>query len=66
MIDRKLVRLVHEEVHGELRLSAFLTRFGDLGVLVLNSDMEPLWQGENILDARRWCEQQTAITVAVA
>lgn len=59
--DPRLVKTVHREVIGVYSIRANLTRFGGLAVFVYHPAMEggnePLWQGENILEAREFCRE---------
>ena len=59
--DKSLVRIVFREdvKRGDVTwtLSACLTRFGGLCVIVLNDTNETAWQGDNIIEARDWLDQ---------
>lgn len=56
--DATLIRCVLQETHDALRLYAMLTRFGGLAVFIWNDDAQAVWQGDNILAARRWIAAQ--------
>ena len=59
--DTSLIKVVHRETimgadNTAWELTATLTRFGGLGVLVLAVDDAnyECWQGDNIIEARDW------------
>ncbi len=53
--DKTLVKHVHIEQHGRFVINAFLTRYGGLSVFVddTTTDSVAIWQGDNILEARK-------------
>lgn len=58
--DKNLIKQVHHETSNDgcFFISAILTRFGGLAVFVYSTvDMKVLWQGENILEARKWIKK---------
>jgi|HubBroStandDraft_1064217.scaffolds.fasta_scaffold17588_6 hypothetical protein len=61
--DKTLVKIVHRETvlrRGTTwTLSACLTRFGGLCVIVMNDHDEQIWQGDNIIEARDWMDSET-------
>jgi len=55
--DTSLCKIVLHEPADGLTISAAITRFGDLNVMVIKEDHDGsslLWQGTNIIDARNW------------
>lgn len=58
--DTTLVRRVHKEEHRGDTIYATLTRFGGLSVFVYDRDTAVVWQGDNILAARKWVEDRMA------
>jgi hypothetical protein len=57
--DLGLVRTVYREQTAVGVIRANLTRWGFLNVTVAKDpDDFPLWQGDNILEARAWAEKQ--------
>lgn len=55
--DGNLVKIVHQEMDDDYVISATLSRYGGLTVLVMRrKDYQYPWQGENILEARKWCK----------
>lgn len=63
--DKSLPRIVFKEIiernRCEWQLSACLTRFGGLCVLVMKLDDNDMtcYQGDNILEARKWLDDHT-------
>lgn len=56
--DVKLVKLVHKEACGAFKINAIISRFGDLSVIAHDENYEFVWQGDNIIEARKWCLTQ--------
>lgn len=58
--DTSLIKVVHRETvtgpEGDWNLTATLTRFGGLCVIVMQDDNNECWQGENILEGRAWAK----------
>ena len=67
--DTSLVKVVHREQimdasNTAWELTATLTRFGGLCVIVLATDdaNNECWQGENILEARSWARDMVSLS----
>lgn len=63
--DKALPRIVYREScerHGKVwSITACLTRFGGMCVLAMSQDdpdNDTCWQGDNILEARAWVDEQ--------
>lgn len=67
--DPSLIMIVHKETIGAFHLSANITRFGGLNVLVYDTSKAPdfcVWQGDNIILARMWIwQRQKAVAEAI-
>lgn len=56
LADKALIKIVHTEIHRGYKISAMISRFGGLDVLVFD-EADPdhaVWQGFNIISARLW------------
>lgn len=60
LTDKTLIRQVLLERHGDWTLSAIVTRFGGLGVIVHDEECVVLYQGDNIIHARDWIRERHA------
>jgi hypothetical protein len=59
-MDQKLIRIVHREHYFGYSITASISRFGGLVVLVTDDEMEEgfcVWQGNNIINARNWVDE---------
>jgi hypothetical protein len=59
-VDKTLIKLVHSETVGNYQITAILTRFGGLCVIARDVEdaMKDIYQGDNILEARNWCQDR--------
>jgi hypothetical protein len=66
--DPTLCRVLYEETRSGFRIEVFMTRFGGFAVFVfpegISADMDPAWDGTNVLQARAWVDLNTQVRAA--